>query len=205
LVRDLISRGPATTNLEGKLKRIRSRLTFANVIACTALFVALGGGAYAATQLPKNSVGTKQLKKAAVTPAKLSKAAKSTLTGATGNAGATGPTGPKGTQGLKGERGEKGEKGEKGTAGTTNIHEVVTGTHIAKNQIAAAAKAECHAGQIATGGGVFNQTTPSATLYQDGPLPNPLGNGAEPTGWEVTYKSGAEEFEAFVYVLCATD
>ena len=181
------------------MKRIRSRLTFANVIACTALFVALGGGAYAATQLPKNSVGTKQLKKAAVTPAKLSKAAKSTLIGAAGSTGATGPAGPKGAQGLKGE------KGEKGAAGTTNIHEVVTGTPIAKNQTAASAKAECHPGQIATGGGVFNQTTPSATLYQDGPLPNPLGNGAEPTGWEVTYKSGAEEFEAFVYVLCATD
>jgi hypothetical protein len=182
------------------MKAVRSRLTYANVISTLCLVLLVGGGtALAATQLPKNSVGVKQLKKAAVTPAKLSKAAKATLIGATGPAG---PTGPKGAQGLKGD---KGEKGEKGAAGTTNIHEVVTGTHIAKNQIAASAKAECHPGQIATGGGVFNQTTSTATLYQDGPLPNPLGNGAEPTGWEVTYKSGAEEFEAFVYVLCATD
>lgn len=41
------------------------------VIAYLALFVALGGSAYAATQLPKNSVGTKQIKPNAVTKAKL--------------------------------------------------------------------------------------------------------------------------------------
>ncbi len=37
------------------------------VISLIALFVALGGTTYAATSLPKNSVGTKQLKKNAVT------------------------------------------------------------------------------------------------------------------------------------------
>ncbi|HEX6153272.1 MAG TPA: hypothetical protein VFZ19_07105 [Solirubrobacterales bacterium] len=41
------------------------------VIAYLALFVALGGTAYAATQLPKNSVGPKQLKANAVTTAKI--------------------------------------------------------------------------------------------------------------------------------------
>lgn len=41
------------------------------VIAYLALFVALGGSAYAVTQLPKNSVGTKQLKSNAVTAAKI--------------------------------------------------------------------------------------------------------------------------------------
>jgi hypothetical protein len=41
------------------------------VIAYLALFVALGGTAFAATQLPKNSVGTKQLKANAVTTAKI--------------------------------------------------------------------------------------------------------------------------------------
>jgi hypothetical protein len=53
------------------MKRLRPRLTYANVIATLALFLALGGGAYAATQLPKNSVGAKQLKKSAVTAAKI--------------------------------------------------------------------------------------------------------------------------------------
>lgn len=49
---------------------IRKRLTFANVVACLALLVALTGGAYAAS-LPKHSVGTKQLKRNAVTSAKV--------------------------------------------------------------------------------------------------------------------------------------
>jgi hypothetical protein len=53
------------------MKRLRPKLTYANVIATLALFLALGGGAYAASQLPKNSVGTKQLKKSAVTAAKI--------------------------------------------------------------------------------------------------------------------------------------
>jgi len=42
-----------------------------NTIALLALFVALGGTTYAATALPKNSVGTKQLKKNAVTGPKI--------------------------------------------------------------------------------------------------------------------------------------
>ena len=53
------------------MKKIRARLTFANVVACMALFIALGGVGYAATKLPKNSVGSKQLKNGAVTGAKL--------------------------------------------------------------------------------------------------------------------------------------
>jgi hypothetical protein len=42
-------------------------------VALLALFLALGGGAYAAQQLAKNSVGSKQIKKGAVTNAKLGK------------------------------------------------------------------------------------------------------------------------------------
>lgn len=52
----------------------RPQLSYANVIATIALFVALGGAAVAAS-LPKNSVGTKQLKHGAVTPADLRKGA----------------------------------------------------------------------------------------------------------------------------------
>jgi hypothetical protein len=53
------------------LSRLTTRLTFANVVSLLALFVALGGGAYAAVRVPRNSVGTKQLKKHAVTNSKL--------------------------------------------------------------------------------------------------------------------------------------
>lgn len=41
-------------------------LTFSNIVACMALFIALGGISYAAVTLPKNSVGAKQIKKNAV-------------------------------------------------------------------------------------------------------------------------------------------
>jgi hypothetical protein len=53
------------------MHRIRGKLTYANVIATIALFVALGGASYAAVKLPKNSVGTNQIKKNAVTTAKI--------------------------------------------------------------------------------------------------------------------------------------
>ena len=46
-------------------------LTYANVVASLALFVSLGGAGYAASQLPKNSVGSAQLKANAVTGAKV--------------------------------------------------------------------------------------------------------------------------------------
>jgi hypothetical protein len=53
------------------LTKVKSRLTYANVIATVALFLALGGGAIAAIKIPKKSVGTKQLKAKAVTEGKL--------------------------------------------------------------------------------------------------------------------------------------
>lgn len=43
------------------LPSLRARLSYANVMATIAVFVALGGGAYAAT-LPRNSVGPAQLR-----------------------------------------------------------------------------------------------------------------------------------------------
>lgn len=56
------------------MKRFRPRLTYANVIASLALFVALGGSAVAAG-LAKNSVGPNQLKQGAVTAGKIRKQA----------------------------------------------------------------------------------------------------------------------------------
>jgi hypothetical protein len=54
------------------MKKLRAHLTYANVAATLALFLALSGGiAFAANQLAKNSVGTKQLKNNAVSTAKI--------------------------------------------------------------------------------------------------------------------------------------
>ena len=57
------------------MSRLRPKLTYANVMSTLAVFLVLGGGAYAATRLPKNSVGAKQLKKNSVTTAKVKKEA----------------------------------------------------------------------------------------------------------------------------------
>lgn len=53
------------------MKSRRPRLTYANVVATIALFAALGGVSYAATTLPKNSVGTQQIQAEAVRTGKL--------------------------------------------------------------------------------------------------------------------------------------
>lgn len=88
------------------MKSARKRLTYANVMSSIAVFlVVAGGSAFAATQLAKNSVGTKQLKKEAVTLSKINRAAKSALKGATGL---------RGLQGVPGAPGPKGERGEPG-------------------------------------------------------------------------------------------
>ncbi|MFL5920231.1 MAG: hypothetical protein ACJ743_10900 [Gaiellaceae bacterium] len=76
-----------------------------NTIALLALFIALGGTTYAATALPKNSVGTKQLKNGAVIKAKINK---KTIKALKGNRG---PQGPQGTQGAQGPRGATGPQG----------------------------------------------------------------------------------------------
>ncbi|MFT3865066.1 MAG: hypothetical protein QM729_12395 [Solirubrobacterales bacterium] len=91
---------------------IRRRLTYANVIATLALFLAIGGGAYAATRLPKNSVGTAQLKKGAVTAGKIAKKTRKQLQGERGPQGPQGKTGAKGATGARGATGAKGEAGD---------------------------------------------------------------------------------------------
>jgi hypothetical protein len=101
------------------LKRFRFRPTYSNVVATLALFFALAGGAWAATQLPKESVGSTQLAKGAVTPAKLSAQAKKGFTGARGEAGPQGALGPRGNEGQRGENGAVGATGPQGIRGAT--------------------------------------------------------------------------------------
>jgi hypothetical protein len=48
------------------LPSILSRLTYSNVLATVAVFIALGGTSYAALELPRNSVGSRQIKPKAV-------------------------------------------------------------------------------------------------------------------------------------------
>lgn len=102
------------------LSRARGHLTYANVIATLALFIALGGGAYAAATLPRNSVGPTQLRtnsvgaselrssavrsseiaNGAIRLTDLSANARAALRGSQGPAGSPGPAGPTGPSGV---------------------------------------------------------------------------------------------------------
>lgn len=56
------------------MKQIRKRLTYANVMSSIAVFFVLGGGAaFAATQLPRNSVGPTQIRANAVQTNKIAR------------------------------------------------------------------------------------------------------------------------------------
>ena len=91
---------------------MREKLTYANVMVTVLAFLVLGGsGAYAAIQLGKGSVGTKQLKNGAVTQKKISASAQEALKG------------QKGDPGPAGERGPAGEPGPPGSAGPTQYAE----------------------------------------------------------------------------------
>jgi hypothetical protein len=86
------------------------------VIACAALAVALGGVGYAATVLPRNSVGVLQLKPNSVNSAKV---VNGSLLRADFRSGQI-PRGPAGTAGPAGPAGPAGAAGTAGPAGPTN-------------------------------------------------------------------------------------
>jgi hypothetical protein len=123
---------------DGSRKRPRylPRLTYANVVSTLALFIALGGAAYATDSIPGLSVGSEQLKPRSV---KTGKIAMSAVTGGRirdgaihsrhiygpllaklkGGVGPTGPQGPPGTDGATGATGPVGATGATGPAGAT--------------------------------------------------------------------------------------
>lgn len=91
------------------------RLSPALVIACIALLVALGGTSYATVlNVPRNSVGTPQLKRNAVKPAKLAPNAVRTAHVLNGSLLAADFKPGQIPQGPKGDKGDKGEKGDNG-------------------------------------------------------------------------------------------
>jgi hypothetical protein len=98
-------------------------------IGLLALFIALGGTSYAAT-LPRNSVGATQLKKNAVTSAKVKN---SSLLAKDFKAGQL-PAGQAGPKGDPGAAGAKGDAGLNGTAGTARAYGRVTGTTFSRSK-----------------------------------------------------------------------
>jgi len=76
------------------------RFTSAHAIATTALFVALGGTSYAVSKLPKNSVGSEQVRDGSLQAGDLAAGVVS-----------SGPRGPRGAQGPAGAQGAIGPAG----------------------------------------------------------------------------------------------
>jgi hypothetical protein len=106
------------------MKSFRRQLSYANVMSSLAVFLLLGGGmAVAAGGLGKNTVGTKQLKKNAVTAEKVKDGS---LLGADFAAGQlpAGPAGPAGSAGAKGATGAAGATGATGAAGVVGPNSV---------------------------------------------------------------------------------
>src|SRR5437763_10452248 len=96
-----------------------ARLTYANVVSTLALFAALGGGAYAAINLPKNSVTTVQVKNGSLLAKDFKKGQL--------KAGARGLAGPAGLPGAKGAAGIQGVKGDPGLDGSAKAYAYIGG------------------------------------------------------------------------------
>jgi hypothetical protein len=111
---------------------LRRRPSAAMIVACLALLVALAGTSVAAVSqlLPRNSVGTPQLRNNAVTSKKVKNASLLRVdfktgqvpVGPTGPAGATGATGPVGSTGPKGPTGPSGPSGPTGSTGPSDAY-----------------------------------------------------------------------------------
>jgi hypothetical protein len=155
----------------------------AMVVACIALIVALGGTSYAAIKLPANSVGTKQLKRGAVTGPKVSG---NTLTGAQINEATLGkvPTAAKADQATSADR-----------ASLSRLHYQQLQVAIPGGGGFVRQGITCETGLSATGGGAKVSDPNNAVILDT----NPVGK----TGWEATPAAGASGSSLTVYVICA--
>jgi hypothetical protein len=211
------------------LQRLRRHLTYANVMASIAVFVALGGSAVAAT-LAKNSVKSRQIAPGAVKTSELARGAvrnsdiarnavtTSKVRNGSLRAGdfAPGqlPAGPQGPQGIQGVKGDKGDKGDEGAPGATNVVvrrtiREITGTGIYEDT------ADCEAGEALVSGGwsiigdsgVSTQLPPGGfEVLHDGPAQ--ANDAAAPDGqpapnWYVSVRGATAAHRLVVYALCA--
>jgi len=163
------------------------------VVACLALLVALGGTGYAAIKLPANSVGTKQLKRGAVTGVKVKS---NTLTGTQINESRLGRV-PSATSATTAA-----------TATTATSATSATSAPVSRLDYASAVVAvpaggstvtrgtvNCPTGLNAIGGGVKLADPFNGNIADT----NPVGK----TGWEGTAYSAGTAQNMTVYVICA--
>ena len=149
----------------------RRHLTYANVVATTALVFAMSGGALAATHYLITS--PKQIKP-------------SVLSALKGKPGPSGPAGANGTNGSAGEKGPSGEKGPQGNPGTAGTNG--TGTNGESVTVAKLAKKEDGCNE---GGAKFSNKTGEATACN--------GEPAAGGGYPETLPAGKTETGTWAY------
>ncbi|MEO7198203.1 MAG: hypothetical protein ABIZ50_06990 [Solirubrobacterales bacterium] len=103
---------------------IRGRVTYANVMSTVAVFLALGGGAYAISKLPAKSVGRKQIQKSAVVSSKVKD---QSLLGKDFKPGEL-PQGKQGDQGLTGVQGPPGPTASSFSSHAPAAQSITSGT-----------------------------------------------------------------------------
>ena len=210
---------------------IAHRLTYANVMATVAVFIALGGTSYAAITLKKNSVRSTHIRNGQVKSADLRSNAVTSSKVRNGAllagdfrpgelpAGAPGPAGPKGDPGDKGDKGEAGAAGAPGPKGDTGTFGAVTVQYEAApvdlaDGASQSYNAFCPAGQRGIAGGArgdnFNSEDTEVTSSRPAISPantEPPTDGQSFTGWRttVTNKAGGVTtgIRPEVWVVCA--
>jgi hypothetical protein len=188
------------------------------VVACLALFLSgTGTGIAVSNALPKNSVGTAQLKNNAVVASKIKNNAivsskiKNGSLKAIDFAANQLPKGPKGDTGPTGPAGDKGDKGDKGDPGANAATNVVVRTQSFGSTAAGSwtvFRVDCHAGERAVGGGAgFNGNAGKEELQQSYPAKGTARatDGDTPTGWFSIIKNNTgSALVSTGYVVCVS-
>jgi hypothetical protein len=190
------------------LDRFRSRPSFASVVSIMALFVALGGTSYAAVKLPKNSVGSSQIK---VNGVGSSDVKNGSLRGVDFRAGEL-PAGPQGQQGIQGPKGEKGDPGQNGQDGVLGAVTVQRTDVALADNTTQAVEASCLPGQKAISGGSSVDQTGSDDIKLLVSRPGNGGfipaDGQSFNDWRAVYRNpagGTGAAEIRVFVVCVAD
>jgi hypothetical protein len=175
------------------------------VLAATALMVSVLfatslGQAASRLVVPKNSVGSAQIKKSAVTGLKVKNG---TLMAADFKAGQLprGPQGPKGDPGSQGANGDTGAQGQKGDPGATKVtrRSGVPGGDAGPGEVSASF-ASCQSGETIVGGGVSYTASGNGRATVTASAPTDAGK------WTVSIRNDGASgtVQPYSYALCAS-
>jgi hypothetical protein len=186
------------------MKAIRARLSFANIMSCLAVFVALGGSSYAAVKVKRNSVGSAQIKNNSI---KSTDVKNKSLLAKDFRSGQLLP----GPQGATGPRGLQGLRGVTGTSGLAKVTVVRQDASLDDGETVSKV-VPCATGSRAIGGGAGAPSTSGGTLRQSYPVTptpghsgDPTPNGSAATGWTSIFPNdtGSNNLPVLYYAVCA--